>query len=59
MREFTPVLPLPPQRDVWHQACVAAREFWARAADDARVSAEFRQLCGRHGQQLDAASRHA
>lgn len=58
-REFTPALPLPPQRDVWHQASAAARDFWTRAADDGRISAEFRQLCGRHGQQLDAASRHA
>lgn len=59
MREFNPPLPLPPQRDLWHAVHAAARSFWAMAADDARVSAAFRGVCARHGEQLDAAARHA
>jgi len=32
--------------DVWNDARIAAREFWERANDDTRVSADLRRLCG-------------
>jgi hypothetical protein len=44
-RDFEPPLPLPPQRAVWLTACSAALAFWNLAADDARISAEFRGYC--------------
>jgi HipA-like C-terminal domain len=44
-RVFEPPLPLPPQRAVWSKACKAALSFWAHAAVDERVSAEFRVTC--------------
>jgi hypothetical protein len=43
---FTPRLPLPAEREAWQEAAAAAAEFWARAADDARITAEFRAICG-------------
>lgn len=58
-REFEPPLPLPAERDAWHVACGAAHQFWAAAADDPRISAEFRARCGAHGQRLRAATQHA
>jgi len=40
-REFTPVLPLPSQRDGWREAGAAAIEFWERAGNDVRISTPF------------------
>jgi hypothetical protein len=42
---FVPRLPLPAERDAWQDAATAADHFWSRAADDARISAEFRAIC--------------
>ena len=42
---FTPRLPMPAEREPWQDAATAAVEFWSRAADDARISAEFRTIC--------------
>jgi hypothetical protein len=42
---FAPRLPLPAERDGWQQAASAASQFWAHAAEDARISAEFRAIC--------------
>jgi hypothetical protein len=42
---FAPRLPLPAERDDWQEAATAADEFWSRAADDVRISAEFRAIC--------------
>jgi hypothetical protein len=42
---FAPRLPLPAEREAWQDAATAADEFWSRAADDARISAEFREIC--------------
>jgi hypothetical protein len=58
-RDFTPPLPLPPQRAVWHAAQQAALAFWRQAAQDERISAAFRALCERHARQVDDAARHA
>ncbi len=41
---FAPRLPLPAEREAWQDAATAADQFWSRAADDARISAEFRAL---------------
>ncbi len=38
-------LPFPAEREVWQQAASAASQFWAHAAEDARISAEFRAIC--------------
>jgi len=43
--DFAPRLPLPVEREAWTCAATAADQFWSRAADDARISAEFRALC--------------
>lgn len=51
---FTPELPLPSQRQAWHQASKAALAFWQTSADDARISAGFRAACRAN---LDALSR--
>lgn len=42
---FLPRLPLPAEREAWQGAAAAADQFWSRAADDTRVSAEFRAIC--------------
>ena len=42
---FVPRLPLPAEREAWRQAADAAAQFWSRAADDARISAQFRASC--------------
>lgn len=42
---FTPRLPLPAERAVWQDAADAAAVFWSRAADDVRISKEFRAIC--------------
>ena len=42
---FAPRLPLPAEREAWQYAATAADQFWSRAADDARIGAEFRALC--------------
>lgn len=58
VRSFDPPLPLPPQRAVWSAACTAALGFWARAAQDTRISAEFRALCAGNAQRLEAVAPH-
>ncbi len=42
---FAPRLPLPAERGAWQDAVNGAERFWSRAADDARISAEFRAIC--------------
>ncbi len=42
---FAPPLPLPHERDAWQAAWPAACAFWKAAADDARISIGFRQVC--------------
>jgi hypothetical protein len=43
--KFAPRLPMPAEREAWQDAAAAADEFWSRAANDARISAEFRAIC--------------
>ena len=42
---FAPRLPLPAEREAWQRAAGAADRLWSRAADDGRISAEFRAIC--------------
>jgi hypothetical protein len=42
---FAPRLPLPAERDAWQRAAAAADQFWSRAANDARISDQFRAIC--------------
>jgi len=45
VRDFRPKPPLPAGRQTWEAAARAAVAFWQAAADDARISAGFRELC--------------
>ncbi len=47
-RQFTVRLPLPPEREHWHQAAQAAIDFWSRPGNDTRISESFRQTCRRN-----------
>jgi hypothetical protein len=58
-RTFEPPLPLPPQRATWQAASAAALAFWHAAAEDARISAGFRQLCAGHAARLRVVAEHA
>lgn len=44
-RRFQPVSPLPPEQAVATRARVAAQRFWARCANDQRISPGFRNIC--------------
>lgn len=55
-REFRPAVPRPQERERWMQACVAAVDFWQRAASDARISEGFRKQVRRHADTLRAAA---
>lgn len=52
VRNFEPRLPLPAERDTWESSARAAVEFWRAAASDARISAEFRDICARNLESL-------
>jgi hypothetical protein len=45
-RDITPRLPLPSEQAAWQVAARAALVFWQTAAEDPRISAGFRQVCG-------------
>ncbi|QNK72844.1 type II toxin-antitoxin system HipA family toxin YjjJ [Variovorax sp. PAMC28562] len=51
-RELSPVLPLPPQREVWLVACAAAIAFWRAAAADRRIGNAFRAICAGNVDEL-------
>lgn len=53
-REFTPVPPIPAERQAWDAAQPAAIAFWERAAADPRISAEFRAICAANAQRVQA-----
>jgi hypothetical protein len=42
----------PDTLDVWDAARDAAREYWARGSDDARLSDDARSFCARNAQLL-------
>jgi len=55
---FTPRLPLPAEREAWQHAVTAAAQFWSRAADDVRISAQFRSICVDNLHTVQKAGRH-
>ena len=44
-RNYVPRLALPTEEAAWRDAAAAALVFWAMAADDERISADFRRTC--------------
>ncbi len=52
-RLFAPALPVPKERSTWLRAAEAAALFWRRAEHDARISKEFRSLCGTNAAQVE------
>ena len=44
-RNYVPRLALPTEEAAWRDAAAAALAFWALAADDERISADFRRTC--------------
>ncbi len=42
--------------DVWDDACDAARQFWVRGSEDARISDDVRAICGINAQLLARSS---
>jgi hypothetical protein len=56
---FVPPLPLPSELEAWRGAQGAAERFWAAAAADRRISAEFRAVCERNAQTVRALAHSA
>ena len=50
---FSPASPLPGERALWAEAAAWAADFWARAASDTMVSAEFAGIARRAGAQVE------
>lgn len=50
--QYQPTRPLPEQEGDWRAAARAALAFWHRAADDARISADFRRTCAGNADAL-------
>lgn len=50
--KYAPALPAPREREVWLEAAAAALAFWDSAAQDERISAEFRAICAENRQVL-------
>jgi hypothetical protein len=51
---FAPKLPMPHDRDLWHEAAMAALAFWKSAAEDSRISADFREILRANRVKLEA-----
>jgi hypothetical protein len=49
---FEPALPLPADREIWHEAAAWADAFWARVANDPLVSPAFGAIAARARQTL-------
>lgn len=57
-RRYGLVMPAPEQRADWQEAARLARAFWARVADDPRLSPEFLPLANEARSALERAARH-
>jgi serine/threonine protein kinase HipA of HipAB toxin-antitoxin module len=55
-RDFQPALPLPAEQNSWRIAASAAEHFWRAAAEDTRISPEFRILCQQNSGKIGACS---
>lgn len=51
-KNFVPALPLPTERDAWLAAARAAEHFWVAANGDARISQDFRSICGQNASKV-------
>ena len=51
-KDFVPALPLPAERDAWLAAARAAEHFWVAANGDARISKDFRAICGQNASKV-------
>ena len=51
-RRFEPALPLPQEREAWRRAAVCATAFWDQAAEDERISPDFRAVCAANGAEV-------
>jgi len=56
-REFNPRPPTADTLDVWHDAARHALAYWARLAEEAALSRDFRERCARCGDTLHALAR--
>ncbi len=54
--EWTPPLPLPPDKQAWMDAYVPALAFWREAADDERVEPELRTAFESNASMLEKAA---
>ena len=54
IREFQLTLPNPQEQDIWSQAFRMAIEFWNVAANDARITVGFREICESNLTTLEA-----
>jgi hypothetical protein len=50
--EFAPALPLPAEREIWHEAAAWADEFWRRVAANPLVTPAFAAIAARAGETL-------
>lgn len=50
--QYQPTRPLPEQEGDWREAARAALAFWQRAADDKRISSDFRGTCAHNADAL-------
>lgn len=50
---FAPAFALPEERALWLKAAEAALRFWQSAADDTRISADFRAICTANRAELE------
>ena len=57
-KTYAPLLPLPSERSAWRAAARAAMAFWALAADDERISEEFRAVCAQNNTALQGMASH-
>ncbi|MEY4763071.1 MAG: hypothetical protein RLZZ200_2927 [Pseudomonadota bacterium] len=49
---YEPPLPMPAQRDAWQAAASVALRFWDLAAEDRRITPEFRAICSANAVHL-------
>jgi len=58
-RRYGLVMPIPEQREDWQEAARLARAFWARVADEPRLSPDFLPLANEARSALERAVHHA
>ena len=51
-KDFALALPLLAERAAWLAAARAAKHFWVAANGDARISKDFRAICGQNASKV-------